>query len=139
MNQLFRWIYDDFEEVEIQSQNYSIKVVPKKKPNTHSIQTMEFFVSYILTVDMEYISILNIPKFVQYLKSLNDLSSLHQQDGLEGASSEHQIGVEISDEKLITKPIKEYLFKTKFADSENIALQNHVFRQREFLEKLRFV
>ena len=94
----------------------------KKKAGNGSIQAMEFSFSPILSIYVASVSLLNLSKFVQYLKCLDDLSFLHQQDGLKGASSEYQFGVEINGEKLITKPTKEYLSKTKFEDSEDIAL-----------------
>lgn len=77
---------------------------------------------------MAFVNMLNILKFVQYLKCMNDLSPIHQQDGIEGASSDPRIGTKINDEELIGKPINIYLSKTKFEVGENIVSQNHVFR-----------
>ena len=64
MNQLFAQIYEDLEEVKVQSQNSSIKDVPKKKANTRSIQAMGFCFSPILSVDVASVSLLNLFKFV---------------------------------------------------------------------------
>ena len=71
MNQLSVWIYEDFEEVGVQWQNSFIKDVSKKKVNTRSIQTMEFYVSPILRINVACVNLDDIPNFIKRLKFLS--------------------------------------------------------------------
>ncbi|KAM7487589.1 hypothetical protein LguiB_025073 [Lonicera macranthoides] len=71
VNQLFLWVYNDYEEVQNQQQNSLIEDMPKKKVETPATENMKLLVSPVIKVHVPCVNIDDIPKFIKGLKSLS--------------------------------------------------------------------